>query len=219
MPPVVIRVWDIPVRLFHWLLVLLVIALFVTGKLGGNWLEWHQRAGVGVIGLVLFRVIWGFVGSTHARFASFLRGPSAVFAYVKNLRQRPLPHDIGHNPMGALSVVAMLLVLLAQAVLGLFANDDIMLEGPYARLVSKETSDFLTKLHKLNADVIIGLVCLHLAAIAFAYFYKKENLVKPMFTGEKASDSDAIPSIAPPIWRAWLVAAGVAIALYFVLKR
>ena len=215
-----VRVWDLPIRLFHWLLVLLVIALFVTGKLGGNWLEWHKRAGFSVLGLLIFRIIWGFVGSYHARFPHFVRGPKAISAYVKSLMRKESPRYAGHNPLGALSVVVMLFVLLLQGLAGLFANDDLMLEGPYAKFVSKAVSDQLTTFHKLNADLILFLIGLHLSAIAFAYFYKKENLVAAMFTGTKNLPEREIKLIRPrPIWLAWLIGAGVAGATYALLNK
>ena len=216
-----VRVWDIPVRLFHWLLVLLVVTLFVTGKLGGNWLEWHKRAGFSVLGLVIFRIIWGIVGNHHARFVNFVRGPNVVLAFLKGVRHKGLPHRAGHNPLGAISVVAMLGTLLLQAVLGLFSNDDIMLEGPYARLVSKQVSDFLTTLHKLNADLILILVVLHLVAIAFAYFYRKENLVTAMITGDKVLPKNAAEPLHPPrpMWLAWVIGACVALAGYALLNK
>ena len=218
--PSLVRVWDIPVRLFHWLLVLLVIALFVTGKLGGNWLEWHKRAGFSVLGLITFRVIWGFVGNEHARFANFVRGPTAVLAYLKAEINNNARHYAGHNPLGAISVVTMLALLLLQALLGLFSNDDIMLEGPYARYISKPVSDQLTSLHKLNADLILIAVAVHLAAIAYSYFYKKDNLVKAMFTGKKSLlMSNPCPSSRSPIWLSWAIGAGVAIATYALLNR
>ena len=216
------RVWDIPTRLFHWLLVLLVIALFVTGKLGGNWLEWHKRAGFSVLGVIAFRIVWGFAGSYHARFTNFVRGPGMVREYVKSVMQRHPVRYLGHNPLGAISVVAMLGVLFIQALLGLFSNDDLMLEGPYARLVSKAVSDQLTTFHKWNADLILILVGIHLAAIAFAYFYRKENLVIAMLTGKKMlpkseSAADAEEESERPVWLAWAIGACVATAIYLLL--
>lgn len=217
-----LRVWDLPVRLFHWLLVLLVIILFVTGKLGGNWLEWHQRAGFSVLGLITFRIIWGFVGSYHARFANFPRGLAVMFVYLKGVIRKDSRHFAGHNPLGAISVVTMLGVLLLQAVLGLFSNDDLMLEGPYARLLSKAASDQVTTLHKLNADLILILVGIHLAAIAFSWFYKRQNLLKPMFTGDKilpASAAESQSSRPRPKWLAWFIGVCVAIATYALLNK
>ena len=213
-----IRVWDLPVRLFHWLLVLLIIVMFVTGKLGGNWLEWHKRAGFFVLGLVIFRIIWGFAGSHHARFVNFLRGPQIVIAYLKSATHKNSAHHVGHNPLGALSIVTMLGVLLLQAVMGLFANDDLMLEGPYAHLVSKAVSDQMTTLHKLNSTVILVLIGVHLAAVAIAFFYKKENLVKAMITGNKMlSANAATPS--RPAWLAWVIGGAVALATYALLNK
>lgn len=213
-----VRVWDIPVRLVHWSLVLLVIVMFVTGKLGGNWLEWHKRAGFSILGLVTFRILWGFVGSHHARFVNFLRGPKAVAAYMKSATRRNSPHHTGHNPLGALSVVTMLGVLWLQAVMGLFANDDLMLEGPFAHLVGKAVSDQLTTLHKLNSTLILILIGVHLAAIAFAFFYRKENLVKAMITGDKMSPTSAATP-ARPVWLAWVIGVCVATTVYALLHK
>lgn len=216
-----IRVWDLPVRLFHWLLVLLVLILFITGKLGGNWLAWHQRAGFSVLGLITFRIIWGFVGSHHARFANFPRGSAVTSAYLRGIMRKDSPQFEGHNPLGVLSVVTMLGALLLQAVLGLFANDDLMLEGPYARLLSKAASDQMTSLHKLNADLILILIGIHLVAIAFSWFYKRQNLVMPMFTGDKLGSASAAENLLRhprPIWLAWLTGACVAIATYALMN-
>ena len=175
-----IRIWDLPTRLFHWLLLLLVVASFVTGWVGGNLIEWHARAGIAITGLLAFRLVWGFVGSTYARFAHFVPGPGRVLAYVRGQWR-----GLGHNPVGALSVLALLAILIFQAVSGLVANDDIAFEGPLYNLVSKATSDSLSSLHRQNFWIIIGLVSLHVLAIAFYALVKKDNLVKPMITGVK----------------------------------
>ncbi len=180
-----VRVWDLPIRFFHWSLMLSILCLFITAQLGGNWMEWHMRFGYVTLGLVTFRIVWGFIGSYHARFVNFVRGPGTVIGYLKGLINNDAPHFLGHNPMGALSVIALLGSVLFQAVTGLFANDDILLEGPYVSMVSKSTSDLLTKLHHLNSDLMMILIGVHLAAIAFYFFKKKENLVKAMVTGEK----------------------------------
>jgi cytochrome b len=175
-----IRIWDLPTRLFHWLLLLLVVASFVTGWVGGNLIEWHARAGIAITGLLAFRLVWGFVGSTYARFAHFVPGPGRVLAYVRGQWR-----GLGHNPVGALSVLALLAILIFQAVSGLVANDDIAFEGPLYALVDKATSDSLSSLHRQNFWIIIGLVSLHVLAIAFYALVKKDNLVKPMITGWK----------------------------------
>ena len=181
-----IRIWDLPTRLFHWLLLLLVVASFVTGWVGGNLIEWHARAGIAITGLLAFRLVWGFVGSTYARFAHFVPGPGRVLAYVRGQWR-----GLGHNPVGALSVLALLAILIFQAVSGLVANDDIAFEGPLYALVDKATSDSLSSLHRQNFWIIIGLVSLHVLAIAFYALVKKDNLVKPMITGVKAVEDPA----------------------------
>ncbi len=208
------RVWDWPIRVFHWLLVLSVIVLFVTGKIGGNWLEWHRRAGFLVLGLVMFRVIWGFVGGYNARFANFVRGPKNIVAYLRGAQSE----GAGHNPLGALSVLAMLVVIGFQAGSGLFANDDVMLEGPYAAMVGKDLSDWLTKLHKINSFVILGLVALHVAAIAYYFFRKHNNLVWPMVIGNKVT-SDELPQHPRPAWLAPCIIVLVAAAVYVLVYR
>jgi cytochrome b len=221
-----VRVWDIPVRVFHWSLVLCITGLFITAQLGGNWMEWHKKLGFIVLGLVSFRIVWGFAGSYHARFANFVRGPQTVIGYFKGLLKNEAPHFLGHNPMGALSVVALLASLLFQAVTGLFANDDILLEGPYAGAVSKATSDFLTKLHHLNSDLLLILIGVHLAAIAFYFFKKKENLVKPMLNGEKMANPSVdghfeaeMAEKLRPVWTFWVTAIAVAGATYAVVTK
>ena len=181
-----VPVWDIGVRLFHWALLALVVTSFVTIKIGGDAFTYHVWSGYGILTLLVFRLVWGFVGGTQARFAAFVRGPGAVIGYLKGMfdraGHRPSP---GHNALGALSVLAMLAVLLFQAVSGLFVNDDIAFEGPLYKWVGKELSDRLTGLHHFNEKVILALVVLHIAAIAFHFFYHRENLVRPMITGVK----------------------------------
>jgi len=181
-----IKVWDLPTRIFHWLLAILVVAAFVTGWLGGNLIEWHGRAGIAITGLLAFRLVWGFIGSTYARFADFVPGPAHIWAHIRGEW-----NGLGHNPFGALSVLALLGILIFQAVSGLVSNDDIAFEGPLYALVSKDTSDWLSSLHRLNFWVIIALVAAHVGAILYYLHAKKDNLVKPMIVGTKeVSDPD-----------------------------
>jgi cytochrome b len=174
------RVWDLPTRVFHWALVFCVVASFVTAKIGGNAMIWHGRIGVAVVGLLVFRLVWGFAGSTYARFTQFVRGPSAIRAYLRGQWQGE-----GHNPLGALSVLAMLATLILLVTTGLFANDDIAFEGPLYALVGKELSDRVVGIHRLVEPAIILLVLAHLAAIFYYVRIRKETLVRPMITGEK----------------------------------
>ena len=180
-----VMVWDLPTRTFHWSLVLLVGVSFVTAELGGTAMRYHEWSGVTILGLVLFRVLWGFWGGTPSRFTSFVCRPGKVLAYARALLGKGHEAYLGHNPMGAYSILAMLTVLFIQAGTGLFANDDIFIEGPLAHLVGKATSDGLTRIHRINQEVLVALVVLHLAAILFYWVVKRENLVLPMITGRK----------------------------------
>lgn len=175
-----VKVWDWPLRFFHWALVLAVGAAIVTGEIGGSLADWHGRAGLLVLGLLVFRLAWGFLGSTHARFISFLPSPGALVAYLRGAWQ-----GVGHNPLGALSVLALLGILAAQVGTGLFANDDIAFEGPLFHLVEKSSSDRLTGLHARIFWGLAGLIGLHLASIVFYARIKKHNLLAPMITGNK----------------------------------
>ncbi|HEY0844980.1 MAG TPA: cytochrome b/b6 domain-containing protein [Noviherbaspirillum sp.] len=186
-----VRVWDLPLRLFHWLLAVLVIGSLVTGlfgaELGLRAAEWHKLFGYAVLVLLLFRLLWGFVGGTYARFGSFVRGPRAVAAYLGELTGRRAPRPmVGHNPLGGWSTLAMLLCLSVQAGTGLFlADEDLGLEGPLSKYVSGVVADRLGTVHETNFMVLLFLIGLHLAAIAFYRLAKGQNLVKPMITGFK----------------------------------
>jgi len=178
-----IAVWDLPLRLFHWLLAVTVIT-GISAALLGN-LDLHVLCGQIALALLLFRIVWGFVGPEHARFRSFVRGPRAIVAYVRSMLRPPHHFHAGHNPLGALVVILMLALLLAQAVSGLFANNDIATEGPLARFISKATSDAITGLHDRNGWLIIGLIALHVGAV-FGYLLRfRDNLIRPMVTGTK----------------------------------
>ena len=137
-----IRLWDLPTRLFHWLLVLAAVGAVISIKSGA--IDWHERFGLAVVGLLSFRIIWGFTGSTYARFASFVRGPGAIIDYVRGRWQ-----GVGHNPLGALSVLALIGLFGFQAASGLFANDEIAFNGPLTPLVSSAWSDTLSSWHHI----------------------------------------------------------------------
>jgi cytochrome b len=170
-----IRVWDLPLRLFHWSLLTCVIGAFVSVKIGGDAMRWHFYFGYAILTLMMFRIVWGFVGSRYARFATFEPNPAAAWRTLRGT----VASSFGHNPAGALSVYAFLLSLSFQALSGLFSNDDIASEGPWVIKVSKELSDQITGWHKLNEKILIALVVLHLAAIAYYHFVKKEHLEGP----------------------------------------
>jgi len=179
-----VRIWDLPTRLFHWLLAGCVLGLVVTGNVGGSWMNWHLRFGYAVLTLLLFRVVWGFAGGHWSRFGTFLYGPSAFMRY---LRGRALPHErAGHNPLGALSVFGLLVVLAAQVGTGLVSDDEIAFFGPLVGLVSNATVSTATWYHKeVGKLLVLALVVLHLGAIAFYRLFKGERLVGPMIHGDK----------------------------------
>lgn len=179
----IVKIWDLAVRLFHWSLVGLMVAAWVTNKLGK--MEMHGRLGYATLTLVLFRLAWGFVGGSHARFAGFLRRPGAVIAYARDFFARRAQPVLGHNPLGGWMVIVLLLALLGQGCLGLFATDDIFFDGPLNHLVGSKTAATLTGLHKLGFKVILGLVALHVLGVVAHLVIERDNLVRPMITGVK----------------------------------
>ena len=201
-----VRVWDAPVRIVHWLVALAMPALWWTAETGQ--LEWHRRLGYAVLGLIVFRLIWGFVGGSTARFSSFVRGPRAVIAYARKLvRGEPLAM-VGHNPMGGWSVIALLALVLAETRLGLFSVDvDGLESGPLSRLVDFDQGRLAAHWHHWLFNALLVLIGLHLAAIAFYALAKRDNLVRPMLTGARAGSGSAQPMIAAPAWRALVAAA------------
>lgn len=194
--PPSMRIWDLPTRLFHGALVVLIALQFATAEFGFLSMEWHYRFGWATLALIVFRVLWGFAGSQTSRFADFLLGPAAVMRYLRG--QRPGSADaldytngkvhIGHNPLGGWSVVAMLLCVLVQAISGLFTSDGIDEDGPFVDAVSGATVKFATKLHHLGETALIVLIVLHVAAVLLHWVLKRDNLILPMITGRKPSD-------------------------------
>lgn len=211
-------VWDLPTRLFHWLLVGLMAVSYVTVEIGGNAMQLHAWSGFTILGLVLFRVAWGFAGSTPSRFKTFLVGPRRVKSYVQTLLRPDGPHHLTHNPLGGWSVAAMLSAALVQAATGLFASDDIMTQGPLNRLVSSQTGRLLTDLHELNADLILVLAAVHVAAVLFHLVYKHDNLIAPMITGRKPWTGPVGDMRPAPLWRALAIAALAAAAVAWLVR-
>ncbi len=171
-----IRVWDLPLRLFHWLLVASVVTAMASGVQGN--MQVHEKAGLAIVTLLAFRLAWLFLGSTYARIGALLCALPRIPDYLRGNWRKP-----GHNPLGVLSMAAMLLMLGWQAVSGLFTNDDSVFTGPLYRLISKADSLWVTGLHRLGFWLIIGLVGLHVATVLFYWLVKKNNLIKPMITG------------------------------------
>ena len=179
-----IRVWDLPIRLFHWLLVLCIVGSLITVNLGGNAIQWHAYCGYSILTLLIFRFVWGFVGSRHARFASFFPSRNSILAYL----QGKSPRYLGHNPIGALSVFALLFVLSVQVITGLFTDDEIAFQGPLTKYVPNALVSFLSEIHEGNQVLIYTLITIHIAAIWYYKKFKGEDLIKPMLHGDKEID-------------------------------
>ncbi len=234
-----LRVWDLPTRLFHWVLVLLIAGLWWTGTsgtlplgplAGASILGWtvptgqmaqHMMMGYAVLTLVIWRLLYGLVGSSTSRFACFVRGPAAVVSYLRDSfggGKATAPAVLGHNPAGGWMILVLLAVLAAQATTGLFSNDDIFTDGPLVRLVDKETSDMLTGWHKgILFPSLLALIALHVAAALFYLTVKRDNLIRAMVTGRKtlpaAVGSAAVGTDGRPVRFASPAAAAAALVV------
>jgi cytochrome b len=190
-------VWDLPVRMTHWLLVISVLGSYVTSQMGTKLFNWHKYCGYTILVLVTFRIVWGFVGTRYARFEQFMRSPTQAARYLRILRTKAgSASPIGHNPLGGWSIVAMLVLLMAQASTGLFSNDDISSVGPLFGLVSITLSNAFTKFHHRIFNALEILILLHVATVAYYGYVKNDNLLTPMISGRKlatiAQESDEI---------------------------
>jgi cytochrome b len=212
-----IAVWDLPTRLFHWLLAVLVAVSLATGWTGGNAMTWHARSGYAILALLLFRLAWGVMGSPTARFGDFIRGPAVVWRYAVGLWRSQAPRTLGHNPMGGWSVLAMLAALLFQAASGLFADDQILTAGPLAARIPAAAGAWLTRLHRFNQWTIVGLVATHLGAIGFYLLVKGENLIVPMLSGRKRWPAVGGPVMVPA--RRAVLPLGLAVLAVWLLVR
>ena len=187
-----VRVWDLPTRIFHWALVAGVLGLAISGTIGGNAMVWHFRFGYAVLTLLLFRIVWGLVGGRWSRFGAFIYSPQSVFNYLKG--RGKAEHSVGHSPIGAGSVFAMLGILLAQVGSGMFSDDEIAFAGPLTRFVSNASVSLATNYHKnIGKWIVLALVLLHIAAIVF-YLWRKHNLVGAMLHGDKELVTRVAPS-------------------------
>lgn len=209
--PAPVTVWDLATRLFHWALVVLILLQYLTGEFGLLSMDWHFRLGYATLALILFRVLWGFFGSSTSRFSHFLRGPAVVWRYTIALMQGRVHGEIGHNPLGGWSVLLMLASVALQAVTGLFSTDDLDAIAPLAARVSDETVKWMTRVHHWNRYVLLLLIVLHLGAVLAHWVWRRDNLVAPMLHGRKRIEA-ATPmrGVSPWIALALLaVSAGV----------
>lgn len=202
--------WDLPTRLFHWLLALCLLLSWWTGEEGQ--FERHEWLGYTVFVLVLSRVIWGFVGSRHSKFSDFVRGPVTVWAYIKGRE----PGGRGHNPLGGWSVLSLLLVLLIQAISGMFNSDDLMFDGPFFFVASVEFRDTMGVIHEQAFNVLLALVALHLAAVFYYQWIKKMPLLQAMIKGKSEGRYGASPVTS--VWRALIVIVVIAALLWWAIS-
>jgi cytochrome b len=219
-----VKVWDLPTRLFHWVLSVLVLMMFLTGELDwpaiplpGRTIDHmivHKWCGYAILALLLFRLAWGMVGSSTARFASFVRGPGAAFTYLGGLFRKPAAFFAGHNPAGGLMIVLMLAALLVQAITGLFSKDDDdflgIAEGPLHRSVSEATGKTMTNIHLYGHEVIEILIYVHILANLYYWLVRREDLIAAMFTGRRRLPTDVTAQDAT------FVSANLALGLIFI---
>jgi cytochrome b len=210
-----IKVWDLPVRLFHWSIVVLILAAWVSQEL--QWMNLHMRIGQTILTLVLFRIAWGFIGSDTARFLRFLKNPVAAFRHLAHIRRREPDLEVGHNAAGGWMVLVMLALLCVQAGTGLFSNDDGNTEGPLMHLVGKDESDWLSHIHSLNFRFIEIVILLHVLAIAAYAVLKRQNLVWPMVIGTKIMPGDVpAPRLVRPAWAVVTLVVAVGVVVWVV---
>ena len=210
--PAAQKVWDVPTRLVHWALAIGIATSW--GSVENKQMDIHYWSGLTVLGLLVFRIYWGFAGPQTARFSHFIKGPAAVLGYIPKLFSKDYRAAFGHNPLGALSVVALLVAIIVQVGLGLFATDtDGLFAGPLNRHIDYDTAKDVTDFHEDFFNVLFALILLHLAAIAFYLVVKRINLISPMLSGKRRGTNLTGPAtgIEPiPLWR---LALGVALAV------
>ena len=208
-----VLVWDVPVRLFHWLVVVLVISAYVTLKL--NWIDWHVRVGEALLALVIFRLLWGWFGSETARFRNFVASPAAALRHLRHMFRREFRHEpdlqVGHNAAGGWMVMLLLGLLLLETLSGLYINNDIADEGPLSESVPAWLANAISTLHALVWDVLVAAVALHVVVILLYALVKRHNLLRPMLTGYKSLPLSVAAPRQRPAWLALLpLAVGVA---------
>ena len=210
-----VRIWDAPVRLFHWLLVALVVAAYVTGQLGIEMRPWHMRLGYAIVALLGFRLTWGFVGGRTSRFRAFCYHPLRAWHHARQLLAGREPPAVGHNPLGGYMVFLLLLLLLMQVVTGLCASDDILYQGPLHHLLPARWGRLLSLWHSWQVNVLLGAVAVHVMAIV-VYWIRGENLIKPMLTGYKRLPQGTIESPLL-LWRGLALLALWLLAVFILL--
>jgi cytochrome b len=212
-----VKVWDIYTRLFHWALGIAILVSFIAEDQGE--MEIHIASGIVILGLLAFRLLWGVFGARTAQFHSFVKGPRTILAYVRNSKASQFRPMIGHSPIGALSVIALLALVTVQAVTGLFASDDIITEGPLVKFVTSDFSALATEIHEVNSNLLLVMIGLHIAAVVYYLIARREDLILPMITGTKNVQSSDAAAVEPvrersPFLAVIAIAAAIGLAYY-----
>ncbi len=193
-------IWDFPTRLFHWLLVMAVISQYITAEVIEDAIQWHFYGGYFILGLLIFRVLWGFWGAYYAKFSQFIVSPQSAWLYSKTFAAHENEPSIGHTPLGAYSIIFILTVLFTQAITGLFITDDIFHNGPYYYAIGEKTRDVMNWLHHQGFNAVWLFIALHIGAMIVYKFAKKQNLVVSMITGYKQHDITAATPLTQNHW-------------------
>lgn len=214
-----ILIWDLPLRIFHWLFALTLFASWYTSDQAHDLIELHMQLGFFTLGLLVFRICWGIIGSKHSRFSSFIPSPTKLISYLKSLANNENVISVGHNPLGSLMVILMIVLVSLQAVSGLFINDDVFSSGPYYGSVSKTVEELMFFLHHHIFDYVIAAIALHLAAIFYYVRIKKQSLILPMINGKKsAEDIDEKNAIKhSKLWLALALVLITALLVYWLV--
>ncbi|MCW8091440.1 cytochrome b/b6 domain-containing protein [Alteromonas sp. ASW11-130] len=207
-------IWDLPTRLFHWLLAASLIGQYVTAEWVENALEWHFYIGYFVMGLLFFRISWGFTGPRYARFSQFLAGPDKIKAYLSDT-DNAKARNPGHNPLGGWSVIAMLILLLAQSISGLFMTDDILWDGPFYHMVGSDVQGVASWIHHNIFNILLGVIALHIVAVLYYSLLKKQPLISAMIHGKKPTHATAINSSM--LVKAIVISGAVASIVYWLV--
>jgi cytochrome b len=197
-----IAVWDVPVRLFHWLTAMLVATAYTTWRL--NWMDWHAYSGYALLALVVFRLLWGFFGSETALFARFIAAPRRAASHLAQLLRREPDHQVGHNPAGGWMVLLLLTLLLAEALTGIYTNNDVADVGPLTEVTPAPVANFITTLHDVLWQALLAAVALHILAVGLYWAAKRQNLLLPMITGRKVLPLGVRPPAQAGVLRALL---------------
>lgn len=215
-----VKIWDLPLRIFHWLLAALVAIMLVSAELEN--FDLHITVGKMIVVLLLIRIAWGFFGSSNVRFSALVFKPRAYIDYVKTLPERSPGYSVAHSPIGSLAVIAILMALAVQVTTGLFATDvDGLIEGPFAYYIPYELTREAAEIHTTHVDWLIALIIVHIAANAFYYLYKRDNLITPMITGSRQIPSDLAtdPPRLAPLWKNALAAGAVAAIMVLLFAQ